>query len=68
MTFHLAVAAFWSLVILFRARDDRLGSAATLRTAAVAFIVAFALSYGAAQVFPDNTECTEQTPTGRGIC
>lgn len=68
MSFHLAIGCAWGFIILLGARGHGASLASALASAAFVGILAAGLSLGAAQLFPDEPECTEQTPTGSGIC
>jgi hypothetical protein len=66
--FHLVIAATWSLIVLVGAMSYGARMSAALRSAAMVGAIAFALSYAADQVTPDEPDCFEQTPTGSGSC
>lgn len=66
--FHLAIAAAWVFVVMVGARGHGASMPAAIRSAALAGVIALALSYGADKVSPTNPDCFEQTPTGNGSC
>lgn len=68
MSFHLAIAAAWALVVLVGARGHGANLWPAVRSAVLAGAIALGLSLGAATLLPDPVDCYEQTPTGRGSC
>lgn len=68
MSFHLAIAATWALIILIGARSQGARAWPAARAALLIGSLSLGLSVGAEILLPEPTECFEQTPTGRGSC